>query len=205
MQFESHRYPPCLYQLHQKGLPSSDVESTIKVSDIMDLRHFHPDTFWCDEFRYLLDDLRALLNKDRQACFSFSFLHCSGVITLYRFHVVLVPQVLSCEPEIHPIELEGGAEPKALLVSAHAPLSVKNLTKEFGIATHAKVVLAPEFKGDIPKLTMRLDELEDNPPGLKEAEGYLDTRILCELQRRYRVFATPRSVPAVPAMGVAVI
>ena len=206
MQFESHRYPPCLYQLHQKGLPSSDVESTIKVFDIMDLRLFHPDTSWCDEFRYLLDDLRALPNKDRQAGVSLSFLDCSGVITFYHFHMMLVPQVLSCEPEIHPIELEGGAKPKALLVSAHAPLSVKNWTKEFGIATHAKGVLfAPEFKGDIPKLTVRLDELEDIPPALKEAERYLDMRILCELQHRYRVFATPRSVPAVPAMGVAVI
>ena len=102
------------------------------------------------------------------------------------------------------MELEGGAKPKALLVYAHTPLTVKDLTKEFGIATHVKgVLLAPEFKGDIPKLAMRLDELEDIPPGLKEAEGYLDMRILCELQRRYRVFATPRTVPTVPAMGVA--
>ena len=212
MQFESHRLPPCLYQLHQRGLPSFDINvesasemcKTVEVSEITDLRLFCPDASWCDTFRCLLDELRSMPNKDCQASVSLSFLDCSGVITFYRFHIVLVPQVLSCEPEIHSMELEGGAKPKALLVYAHAPLGVKDLTKEFGIATHAKgVLLAPEFKGDISKLTMRLDELEDIPPGLKEAERYLDTRILRELQRRYRVFATPRTVPTVPRMGVA--
>ena len=118
--------------------------------------------------------------------------------------MVLVPQVLSCEPDIHPMELEGGAKPKALLVYARVPLSIKNLRKEFGITAHAKGVLfTPAFEGDIPKLTVKLEELADIPLGLKGTERYLDTVILHELQSRYKEFATPRILHTVPSVGVA--
>ena len=205
MQFHSHKYPPFLYQLHQKGLPSSGVEgaSEVEVSDITDLRLYQPDASWCDEFQLLLDELKAIPSKERQACVSISFLHCSGVITFYRFHVVLVPQVLSCEQELHRIELEGGAKPKAMLVYAHTQLRSYNL-KEFGIKVHPKgVLLQPEFEGDIPELEVSLDELEDVPAGLEDTERCLDARILHQLQCRYKEFATPRIVRTVPPLGVA--
>ena len=211
MQFESHRYPPFLYLLHQKGLPSSDVEGsstscdveTIEVSVITDLRLYQPDASWCDKFQFLISELKAMPSKERQACVSISFLHCSGVITFYRFHVVLVPQVLSCERELHPIELEGGAKPKAMLVYANAQLRSGNL-KEFGIKVHPKgVLLQPRFEGDIPKLTVSLDELEDVPAGLEDTESCLDARILHQLQCRYKEFATPKIVRTVPPLGVA--
>ena len=212
MQFRSHKYPPFLYQLHQKGMPTSDVESPpktgaagkAKVSKITDLRLFHPDASWCEELQHLLSELRALPGKGRQACVSFSFLHCSGVITFYRFHVVLASQVLSREPEIHVLQLEGGVIPKAMVVYASTPLETKNLRKDFGISAQPiGILLSPLFVGDIPKLAVRLDEVHDTPPGLGDAERHLDAIIFHELQCRYKKFATPRIVPTVPPMGVA--
>ena len=153
-----------------------------------------------------MEELRTMPSKDCQASVSFSFLHCGGVVTYYRFHVVLVSQVLSREPEIHPIELEGGAKPKAMLVYAYAQLTTKNLKKEFGITAHVKgILLYPQFEGDISTLASRLDEMQLTgiPTGLVDTERLLDARILRELQSRYKVFATPRIVPTVPPMGVA--
>ena len=209
MQFESHRYPPFLYQLHQKDLPSSGVEGTstmydggtVEVSDITDLRLFQPDASWCDEFQFLMNELKTMPSKEQQAYVFISFLHCGRVITFYRFHVVLVPQVLSCEQDLHPIELEGGAKPKAMLVYAHTQLRSSNL-KEFGIKVHPKgVLLQPEFEGDIPELVESLDELQDIPAGLEDTERCLDARILHKLQCQYKRFATP--VRTVPPSGVA--
>ena len=100
MQFQSHQYPPFLHQLHQKQLSSSESSSELcdaavaEVSAIVDLRLFQPDESWCDELHFLIEELKAMPNKDRQGKVSFSFLHCGGVVTFYRFHVVLVPQVL---------------------------------------------------------------------------------------------------------------
>ena len=211
MQFQSHRYPPFLYQLHQKGLTSSDGEvttticngGTVEVSEITDLQDFKPNGSWCDEFQFLLDELKEMPEKECQVCVSISFLHCGRVITFYRFHVVLVPQVLSCEPVVLPIQLKGGAKPKAMLVYAHAQLKSSNL-KEFGIKAHPKgVLLQPQFEGDVLELAVSLDELEDVPPGLESTERYLDARILHHLQLQYKEFATPRLVPTVPSVGVA--
>ena len=211
MQFESHRYPPFLYQLHQKDLPSSGVEGTstmydggtVEVSDITDLRLFQPDASWCDEFQFLMNELKTMPSKEHQAYVFISFLHCGRVITFYRFHVVLVPQVLSCEQDLHRIELEGGAKPKAMLVYAHTQLRSNNL-KEFGIKVHPKgVLLQPEFEGDIPKLVESLDELQDIPAGLEDTERCLDARILHKLQCQYKRFATPvRTAPSGVAMAV---
>ena len=205
LQFQSHQYPPFLYQLNQKGLPSSGIENVSKlckkvdVSAITDLRLFHPDESWQDEIQCLIKELRVMPSKDCQAYASFSFLQCIGAITFYRFHAVLVPQVLSCEPEIHPTELEGGAKPKAMLVYAHTQLRTEDLAKDFGITAHAKgVLLTSVFEGDFPELTTRLDELPAIPSVLEDTERYLDAIILRELQCRYREFATPRSVHAVP-------
>ena len=205
IQFLSHKYPPFLYQLHQKGLPSSGTESTFKVevSEIIDLRLYQPDAFWCDEFQLILDELKAMPSKKCQGCVSISFLQCGGVITFYRYHILLVPQILSCERDLHPIELEGGAKPKAMLVYAHTQLKSGNL-KEFGIKVHPKgVLLQPEFEGNIPELAVSLDELEGVPAGLENTERCLDARILHQLQCRYKEFATPRMVHTMPPMGVA--
>ena len=187
------------------GLPSSGVEgaSEVEVSDITDLRLYQPDVSWRDEFQLLLDELKAMPTKERQAFVSISFLHCGGVITFSRFLVILVPQVLSCEPELHPIELQGGAKPQAMLVYAHTQLRSSNL-KEFGIKVHPKgVLLQPEFEGDIPELEVSLDELEDVPAGLEDTERCLEARILHQLQCRYKEFTTPRIVRTVPPLGVA--
>ena len=211
VQFQSHRYPPFLYQLHQKCPPPSGVEvtstmcdgGTVVVSEITDLRNFPPNASWCDEFQLLLDELKGMPKKECQAYVSISFLHCGRVITFYRFHVVLVPQVFSCKPDLHPIQLKGEAKPKAMLVYAHTQLKSSNL-KEFGIKAHPKgVLLQPQFEGDILELAMSLDELEDVPAGLESTERYLDARILHHLQLRYKEFATPRLVPTVPPVGVA--
>ena len=212
MQFLSHRYPPFLYQLHQRGLSSSGVDvtstlgdvRTVVVSKVSDLRVFQPDVSWCGEFKSLINELKAMPSKDRQTYVMFSFLLCcDGVITFYRFHVALVPQVLSCEADIHPNELEGGAKPKAMLVFAQAELQSSNLER-FGIKAHPKgVLLQPQFEGDIPELARSLGKLKSVPAGLESTERYLDARILHHLQLQYKEFATPRLVPTVQPMGVA--
>ena len=211
MQFESHRYPPFLYQLHQKGLPSSRVESiltlchdegTVEVSDISDLRDFPLNASWCDEFQLLLDELKEMPHKECQACVSISFLHCGGVITFYRYHVVLVPQILSYDPEL---ELEGVVRSKAMLVYARTELKSNNL-KEFGITPHPKgVLLQPEFDGNIPELVGYLDELKDIPADLEHTEKCLDERILHHLQCQYKKFAKSTIIRTVPPLGVATV
>ena len=213
-QFQSHRYPPFLYQLHQlqKHLPSSGVQGistlgdgrTVEVTRVTDLRSFLPNEYWCDEFQSLIKELKAMPSKQCQAYVLISFLHCGEVITFYRFHVALVPQVLSCEAELHPNKLEGDAMPKAMLVYAHTELKSNNL-KEFGITPHPKgVLLQPEFEGDVPELTRSqlLRKLRATPAGLKNTEKWLDARILQQLQRQYKEFAKP-TVPRVSPMGVA--
>ena len=178
--------------------------AAVEVSEVADLQLYRVNDSWCNELQHILEELKALPDHARQTYVLISFLHCSGVITFYRFHVVLVPQVLSCEPEIHPIELEGAAKSKALLVYAHAQLNIKNLKKELGITAHTEgVLLAPEFEGDIPKLKVEMEQLDDTPHGLKDTERYLDTVILRELQSRYEKFATPRILHTVPSVGVA--
>ena len=211
MQFLSHRYPPFLYQLHQRGLPSSGVEvtsalcdvRTVVVSKVSDLRVFQPDESWCSDFQLLINELKAMPSKDRQTYVMFNFLHCCDrVITFYRFHVALVPQVLSREADIHPNELEGGAKPKAMLVSAQAELRSSKLER-FGINEHPKgVLLQPQFEGDILELSRSLGKLKSVPAGLESTERYLDARILHQLQLQYKEFATPRLVPTVPPVGV---
>ena len=211
-QFQSHKYPPFLYQLHQKGLPSSGVEvtstlcnvRTVVVSKVSDLLVLQPDASWCGEFHLLIKELKAMLSKDRQTYVMFSFLHCCDrVMTFYRFHVALVPQVLSREADIHRNELEGGAKPKAMLVSAQAELRSSNLER-FGINEHPKgVLLQPQFEGDILELARSLGKLKSVPAGLESTERYLDARILHQLQLQYKEFATPRLVPTVQPMGVA--
>ena len=215
VQFHSHRYPLFLYQLHQlqNRLHSSGVQGistlgdgrTVEVTRVTDLRSFTPNEFWCDEFQSLIVKLKAMPSKQCQAYVFISFLHCGEVITFYRFHVALVPQVLSCEADLHPNELEGDAMPKAMLVCAHTELKSNNL-KEFGITPHLKgILLQPQCEGDVPELTRSqlLRKLKDTPAGLKQTEKCLDARILHQLQRQYKEFAKPRTVHRVPPMGVA--
>ena len=196
MQYKSHKYPPFLYQLHQQGmLPSVVVEdaSNVVVSEITDLRLYQPDASWCEEFHFFLEELKAMPSKKCQSYVLISFLHCGEVITFYRFHVALVPQVLSCERDLHPNELEGDAMPKAMLVYAHTECDSKDL----GIKVRPKgVFLYPQFKGDTPKLAASLDELDVAPSRLKEAEKTLDALIFHHLQCRYKELATPRITKA---------
>ena len=215
VQFQSHRYPPFLYQLHQlqNRLHSSGVQGIstlgdgrkVEVTRVTNLRSFTPNESWCDEFQSLIEELKAMPSKQCQAYVLISFLHCGEVITFYRFHVALVPQVLSCEADLHPNELEGDAMPKAMLVYAHTELKSNNL-KEFGITPHLKgILLQPQCEGDVPELTRSqlLRKLKDTPAGLKHTEKCLDARILHQLQRQYKEFAKPRTVHRVPPMGVA--
>ena len=215
MQFESHRYPPFMYQLHQlqKGLPSSGVEDistlgdgrTVEVTRVTDLRSFTPNESWCDEFLSLIIKLKAMPSKKCQAYVLISFLHCGEVITFYRFHVALIPQVLSCEADLHPNELEGDAMPRALLVYAHTELKSNNL-KEFGITPHLKgILLQPRCEGNVPELarSQLLRKLKDTPAGLKHTEKCLDAIILHQLQCLYKEFAKPRTVHRAPPMGKA--
>ena len=182
MQYKSHKYPLFLYQLHQQGmLPSVVIEdaSNVVVSEITDLRLYQPDASWCEEFHFFLDELKAMPSKTCQAYVLINFLHCSEVITFYRFHVALIPQVLSCERDLHPNELEGDAMPKAMLVYAHTECDSKDL----GIKVHPKGVFRyPQFNGDNRKLAASLDELEVAPSCLKETEKTLDALIFHHLQ-----------------------
>ena len=119
--------------------------------------------------------------------------------------MVLVPQVISREPDIHPNDLEGGAKPKAMLVYAQTPLNIKSL-KECGIKAHVNGVLFyPRIHGDISTLALRLNELQlsDTPPGLENTQSSLDARILDQLRYQYKEFATLRIVPTMPSMGMA--
>ena len=207
MQYNSHKYPPFLCQLHKKGLFSCRVEGTskVEVSEVTDLRLYQPDVSWCEEFQFLLHELKAMPREDRQAYALISFLHCGRVITFYRFHVVLVPQVLSCEADIHPNELDGGAKPKAMLVYAQTELRSSNL-KEVGITPHPEgVLLQPQFEGDILKLDVSLDDLSVTPTGLKVTEKRLDAQIFYQLRCQYKEFATPRITGTVPPPGIAMV
>ena len=188
-------------------LPSAVVKdaSNVVVSEITDLRVYQPDASWCEEFHFFLDELKAMPSKKCQGYVLISFLHCGEVITFYRFHVALVPQVLSCEADLHPNELEGDAMPKAMLVYAHTELKSNNL-KEFGITPHLKgILLQPRCEGNVPELarSQLLRKLKDTPAGLKHTEKCLDARILHQLQCLYKEFAKPRTVHRAPPMGKA--
>ena len=210
LQFESQKYFPflCIF----RGNPNtSSVEQTViqsfcpdpapSVSNPLKLEEIRSDKHWpwlrseklC--ITNVLKELDTTLATISQGYLSFVFLHYSDKVVMYRFHIALVPGLLTDSAQ-----KRGQVLPHILFLYAKCELSEAAILKLSSSVRPSKsgILFQPSTCGFVPDLHFLSSLRMPLPEFLSPLVNWLDHHSALYLESQYNCYSNPNKSTKVP-------